>query len=160
MKRNEINMQKNRNIYEKKKRTIYVEDQESDKCCSSKVNNIQRSGGDSSRLSVCSRQMRKKKRRRGTSSYSYTHTGSIAMNVNGSVLFFSSTCIYTYICILPMGWKEKKTRERCSVRRKRPWFRRSLEVVTRLLIAQKEQPTCMCVCDNDTVKINKTLYSR
>lgn len=59
---------------------------------------------------------------------------------------------------MSIGWKERR-RERCSVW-KRPWFRRSLEVVTRLLIAQKEQPTCMCVCDNDTVKINKTLYSR
>ncbi len=143
------------------KRAIYVEDQESDKCCSSKVNNIQRSGGDSSRLSVCSRQLRKKKRRR-RASYSYTHTGSITMNVNGSVLFFlllvyTYTYIYIYIHMhMSMRWKE---RERCSVR-KRPWFRRSLEVVTRLLIAQKEQPTCMCICDNDTVKINKTLYSR
>ena len=55
-----------------KKRTISVEDQESDECCSSKVNNIQRSGGDSSRLSVCSRQLRKKTKRRQTSSI-HTH---------------------------------------------------------------------------------------
>src|SRR5262245_12054775 len=75
-----------------------------------------------------------------------------------SFLFLILIYTYTYILIyiymhMPMRWKE---RERCSVR-KRPWFRRSLEVVTRLLIAQKEQPTCMCVCDNDTVKINKTM---
>jgi hypothetical protein len=50
-------------VLQMRKRTISVEDQESDECCSSKVNNIQWSGvGDSSRLSVCSRRLRRKKR--------------------------------------------------------------------------------------------------
>ena len=128
------------------KRTFYVEDQESDKCCSSKVNNIQRSGGDSSRLSVCSRQLRKKKKTRGeeTGPPIHTHTYRVDYDERKWIcsfisFFFSPLLLYTYttyvhiytsmdVCIYAYVDEMERKKERCSVR-KRPWFRRSLEVV-------------------------------
>ena len=65
------------------KRTISVEDEESDKCFSSKVNNIQwNNDGGISRLSSCSRRLTTK--RRIVFSFSF---GSMSMNIDRSFHF-------------------------------------------------------------------------
>jgi hypothetical protein len=73
------------------KGTIYVEDQESDKCFYSKVNNIQRNVGGSSRLSICSRRLRKKKRE----DLPYIYTYRVDYDERKWICFiFSFTVIY------------------------------------------------------------------
>ena len=155
------------------KRTIYVEDQESDECCSSKVNNIQRSGGDSSRLSVCSRQLQKKKkknasRRKGPPIHIHTYRVDYDERKWICSFFFSLLLVYTYTTYMyiygvymhmSMRWKEEEKKKGEMFSSEATLVSKVIGGRARLLIAQKEQPTCMCVCDNDTVKINKTLYS-
>ena len=96
------------------------------------------------------------------------------MNVNGSVLspgFFSPSFFLSYlyihiyhirtymdVCVCICRWDGKKEGEMFSS--EATLVSKVIEGRARLLIVQKKQPTCMCVCDNDTVKINKILYSR